>query len=313
MKTLVKKIFTTMVAIAFAAVACGRGAYAEDVDMSNIVGGFTVSPPNQVITLVPGETYDYSIEVFNPAAATESIDIKAYLKSFGVDKNSEDYDFDFDTVSNYNQILDWIKIENTEATIEPNKRAFIKYTISVPEDAPAGGQYASIAIQRVPKQTENKGGAAISEAMEIASLIYATVLGETTESGAILENNIPVFSFEPRVKADTLVQNTGNVHSGAKFTLQVFPLFSDEEVYTNEEKPDSIVVIPGQTYRSFEQWDGPTVGIFKVVHTVEFAGQVSKAEKFVIVCPLWLLFVIVAAVIFILIWIFARNKKRKNR
>ena len=59
--------------------------------------------------------------------------------------------------------------------------------------------------------------------------------------------------------------------------------------------------------------EAPLVGVFKAVQTIKFAGETSKVEKIVIVCPLWLLFVIVAAVIFILIWIFARNKKRKNR
>lgn len=314
MKKAVNKILALAIAVASVITPLGgiaEYAYAEEVDSSKITGGFTVSPPNQVVTLVPGEKYEYSIEVFNPSAATEDIDVKAVVKPFGINKDSEDYDFDFDTVSNYNQMMDWIEVENPTATVSPNNRAYINYTISVPENAPAGGQYASIGIQRLPRSTGG-GGVNIAETMEIASLIYATVLGETTESGNILANNITGMSFDAKIKADALVSNTGNVHSTAKYKLQVYPLFSNEEMYTNEEKPDSIVVIPGQTYRNFIQWDSPLVGIFKVVQTVEFAGTINTATKTVIVCPIWLIVIIVAVILLIVFYLTSSSKKRKN-
>ena len=309
-KILQKTILGGVISGIFSLLFLVSGVMAEPKE-GDIIGGFTVSPPNQQVVLLPGESYTYTISVSNPSMAEKSIEVLADVSPFGVQTGSQNYDFDFSTKSNYNQLVDWITIENPEGTIEPNETFTIVYHIDVPEDAPAGGQYASIGVQRVPEEKQG-GNVAISETMEIASLIYATIVGSTEEKAEILANDISMFSFDSKIQATSLVKNEGNVHEGVWYTLQVFPLFSDEEIYTNEESPDSIVVIPDQTYFRTEEWTGPAVGIFKVRQTVKIAGEVSVVEKFVILCPLWLMFVIVLAIILLVFWIFSKNRKRNN-
>lgn len=305
---MIKKVFVGALCAFCALLVIGANNTFADDEFS---GGFVVSPPNQQVVLMPGESYTYTINVSNPAQSNSAIKIAARVVPFGIQTGSQNYDFDFSTKSNYNQLVDWITIENPEGTIEPNETFTIVYHIDVPEDAPAGGQYASVGVQRVSGEAQ-EGNVAISETMEIASLVYATVVGNTNEKAEILANDIANFSFDSKVKATSLVKNEGNVHEGVWYTLQVFPLFSDEEVYTNEEEPSSITVIPDQTYFRTEEWTGPAVGIFKVRQTVKIAGEVSVVEKFVILCPLWLLFVIVLAIILLVFWIFSKNRKRNN-
>ena len=56
----------------------------------------------------------------------------------------------------------------------------------------------------------------------------------------------------------------------------------------------------------------PQIGIFSVEQTIEFAGQVSTNKKLVLICPLWLLFVIFALLFFIIFWLVSRARSRKR-
>lgn len=59
--------------------------------------------------------------------------------------------------------------------------------------------------------------------------------------------NVPSFLFSGKITGSAMISNEGNVHSQAVSTLQVFPLFSNEEVFTNEEDPKKSWVMPGNT------------------------------------------------------------------
>lgn len=308
MKKKLLTILTGMVMIMASLLSPVGVAFAE----ADYTGGFIVSPPNQVIVLVPGESYTYTIQVTNPEAAVDSIIAAARVVPFTV-QDTTDYSVDYQTKTNYNQIVDWITLEEPEIEIAPNSTGIITYRIDVPSDAPAGGQYASVNVQKKNTEDVVEGGANIKETMEIASLIYATVLGETTEAGEIMDNMVDGFSFDGKIKASVMAKNEGNVHSTLKSTLRVFPLLSNEEYYTNEDEPRSIVLIPNQAYYMTQQWEGPKLGIMRVVQTVEFAGEVSETQRFVIVCPMWVLFLVIAAIILALCWIFAKNNKKKKK
>lgn len=302
------KLFAAFIAtLGIAAVTANPSAYADD----SLANGFIVSPTYQRIILRPGETYTGSINVTNPVASTENLDYKVSVGPYNViDKT---YESDLDSITSYNQITDWISFYSDTGTVAPNDTDTIYFTITVPYNAPAGGQYATINVQQDHK-TNSGQGLNIQNTFGIASIIYASVAGNTVETGSVLENSMPIISFTTPFAATSTVQNTGNVHSDATYTLKIYSAFSDELIYTSEENPDVELIMPETTHYYSTKWqDAPAVGIFKAEHTVKYLDDISTVEKVVVVCPLWLIATILGAIILIIVTIVAKVKANNRR
>lgn len=289
-------------------------------DMDGMDTVMTISPPSQKIVLTPGEDFEGSISVSSSSTAKNSLKYSVTVGAFSLvtDENGNvDYnDVDVDTVTSYNQIMEWIELKKDKGEVEIGGIDTIPFTIHVPENAPAGGQYATIIVQN-DTGIDNTGGSqgvSIESQVRFASNIFAEVTGETESNGSIVENNIPSFILNNQLNATSLVKNEGNVHTDAEYILQVWPLFGDEEIYTNEEEPETSLIMPGtERYHSKTIEGLPTVGIFRAKQTVKIFGETSIVEKIVIVCPLWLLFLILFVIIALIIWIFTKVKGSKKR
>ena len=277
----------------------------------------TVSPPYQKIILTPGEVYKNSLSVFNSSNSTRDLKYSVEVGSFSYTKNEDTKDdygsLNHTNVSSYNQIMNWIKLDNEGGTVAPGKTVNVGYSINVPEDAPAGGQYATIIIvDETTSGLPGQGNISIDQKYQFASIIYAEVAGETRQEGEISDNSMPSFLLNGPLTAESMVKNNGNVHTDAEYTFQVWPLFSNEEICTNEEDPDTSLVLPDTEKYHAQSCDLPSVGIFKAKQVVKIFGETSIVERTVIICPLWLLFLILFVIIAIILWIFMKAKKRKG-
>lgn len=286
---------------------------AEDGGSSSMV----VSPMSQKMILTPGEVATGSIKVSNPNTSKRDLKYAVEIGSFSQKKSEDSIDdygtVDTEIVSNYNMLMEWIVLENNSGSVAPNETDVIRFTINVPEDAPAGGQYATILVRDETEQDSGNGNVAIQNVIQIASIIYADVTGETSDEAQILGNNIPGFIFSSPLVTNSMVRNDGNVHTNANYILQVWPIFSDEEVCTNEENPSEGIVMPETDKYHIESCNLPIVGIFRAKQTVSIFGEKSIVEKVVIVCPLWLLFLVIALIVGIVIWFIIRARDRGRR
>lgn len=294
----------------------GINVFAESI--GNMDSMMTISPPDQRIVLIPGEIFEGTIKVSNPAEAKQDLEYSVLVGSFNLGRNENgeiDYnDTDTDTITGYNQMMEWIVLGKESGTVAPNMTDTVPFKIVVPADAPAGGQYATIIIQDDTKdKSGGNGNVSIQNVIRFASKIFAEVTGETREVGAIIENNIPAFSFNNVLSTTATVKNEGNVHTYAKFVLQVWPLFSDEEFCTNEEEPGTSLIMPDTERLHVEECSLPAIGIFRAKQTVSIFGETSVTEKTVVVCPMWLLFLIIFAIALLIIWIIAKAKAGKKR
>jgi len=289
---------------------------------SAIGTGLTVSPMLQQIIVNPGEPKQASFRVSNPAAATSNLNYELSVEPFYMDdKGSITYEAEGDM----GEITDWIKFDvPTTGSIEPNGIEEITFTINPPKSAPAGGQYFSIMVTQTGSADEgdndlddsnaNDRQSTISETYRIAHLVYAEVTGNVVKKGVISDVSLPNFLLSGKITGSASVENTGNVHDDATYTMQVFTLFSSEEVYSNEEDPEKVTILPNRTIFHETSWENtPGIGIFNVVYTVTFGDSTEQLSKMVIICPVWLLFLIIFVIIVLIIWIVLRAKNRGNK
>ena len=275
-----------------------------------------ISPMYQKMVLIPGETYRGGFTIANPYDATNDLNYLVEISPYyPVKANESDKNYtgaDLTTKNSRNLIVDWVTIDNPTGSIQPNGEAYVTFTVNVPNDAPAGGQYAALIAQENPEHVKYDNSVAVNEAMRMAHVLYAEVAGETNHSGEILENNVPSFLFGGTLEASSFVRNNGNVHTDVEYILQVWPMFSDEEICTNEENAGTGFIMPETEVYHTEACDLPPVGLFRAKQTVKIFGEESIVEKTVIVCPLWLIFVILFVVIALIIWIVIHIRSRKK-
>ena len=317
MKEIIKKIARWAVSI----VALMAGAFGVISERVAAESGYSIvmSPMEQKIVLVPGESYQASFRISNPSSQKESVNYSLSVEPFYANENNERV---FQSAGDRSKMVDWITLVSpTSGILESNETGNIEFRIDVPETAPAGGQYASIIVtlntgkdDEKTGEKEGEAGASIKEVWRMGHLIYADVAGETVRSGEIMDVNVPSFLLSGNISGSSLVKNTGNVHGDAEYTLQVFPLFSGEEVYTNEEKPETKVILPDRAVYSETAWEEtPGIGIFNVVYTVKYEDSTAQVKKTVIICPLWLLFLIMFVIALLVIWIFMKVRNGKKR
>ena len=113
-----------------------------------------VSPVSSRVTLKPGTALDYSMIVSN--IGTDEFKFNTYTAPYSI--VDEDYNVSFSNENNRTQLARWIQFVNDDGSltdkysgsIPAGEKKTVNYRITVPEDVPAGGQYATIFAQTDP-------------------------------------------------------------------------------------------------------------------------------------------------------------------
>lgn len=274
---------------------------------------FTVSPMAKNLNLDPGETYEDTIIVTNPAASEQTFSYSVEAVAYTVDEADS---ASFTTETDRTLIKDWIEIENPTGTLEPNESKHIHFKITVPESAPGGGQYAALMVSSTEKQV-SKDDVSVGNIYEIASIIYAKVKGEVTRGGEILENQVPGFATALPVKLKARISNQGNIHEIAKVRVEVREHFSGDVVYppTANEGVIEEMIMPSSEHEAARDIDGLSqLGVYDVIQTVEYLGKTSENTQTLVVCPIWFIVLVVVAVIAVvgsIIGIVRHHRKRR--
>ena len=278
----------------------------------------TMAPMNQRIVINPGESFETSFRISNSVNSTQDTYYKIEIQPFYMNENNNVVHV---AEGDSGEIVKWTTFDvPTEGKLAPNETKEVVFTIDVPESAPAGGQYLSVLVTASATPDDDGDGvnnsgedsnATIKEVKKITHLVYAEVAGDTVKKGEIRDASLPSFLLSGKIMGSAIVKNVGNVHSDAKYTLKVYPLFSDEEIYTNEEDPAKFLVMPNREVYSEIAWEQtPAIGIFNAEFIVEFEGEKVEISKLVIICPIWLLFIIFFVIAAIIIWIVMRVRAR---
>jgi hypothetical protein len=266
-----------------------------------------VSPSKQQLGgLEPGEVREGSFKVQN--IGTGAFDFKVYASSYEV--KGENYDPVFDGSKDGLKIANWFTFSQDTGHLESDTEVTINYTIRVPQNAPGGGQYGAIMVETVKENDDKSNIQAISR---VGMVIYSHINGEINRCTRILENKLPSFLFNPPIFGESRVENCGNVDAELSVSLKVYPFFSNEEIYTNEEKPTVLNTLPATKRYHKELWtNSPAIGIFNVEQIIKYGSETKTERKLVIVCPVWLIVLIVLFILSVIFWLVARNRERKT-
>lgn len=274
---------------------------------------FTVLPMSQRFYLEPGKTYSGKLSVINPADATEDFVYNVSVSPYSV--TGDDYTADLVTTTNRTQIINWIKISEPSGKIKPNETKEVEFTITVPENAPAGGQYATIAVSS-NESNSNTEGVAVNNIFELASLVHATVAGETVHGGEILENNVPGFVVSTPITLSALISNTGNVHEDATFLISISNVFTGEVILpTDENEGQYNELIMPETTREIKREVGnlPALGIINIKQMIYYQGEVSEISRNVVICPIWFMILVCLTFVAIVAAIVGLVRKHKKK
>ncbi len=299
---------TLLVAAVFG--LCGaQQVWAEDGSVELPDYRLQLSPARQDIgELKPGSTYKGTIKVQN--TGKNSFKYRMSVTPYNV--IDEKYTQDFENASKYNDITNWVTFSRTTGELEPGTEDEVGFTVKVPTDVPAGGQYAILMAELVNDGNSSQTSG-ISTIQRVGTVLYSNVEGETRRTGGVSENKVPSILFNPPITATSIVENTGNIHASATYVLQVYPLFGDEEVYTNEEKPVTLTILPETRRFNTMVWEGaPHLGIFRVKQTVTIFDETSITEKVVFLCPIWFLLIVLVIIFCVIFWIISQIRTRKQ-
>ncbi len=273
---------------------------------------FTVLPMSQRFSLSAGGTYEGSIIVANPVDGETDFAYEVVATPYSV--IGSNYTADLESVTIHSKIADWITIENPTGVIPPNGSATIRFTITVPEDTPAGGQYATLLVSQQKEQSASEG-VSVSSVLQLASVIYADVSGITLRDGEVLENEVPSFALTQPIHLNALIENRGNTHQDAIFRITITNKITGETILPNANSSGeySEIVLPETSrYISREINNLPLLGVVNVKQEVFFNDKASVVEKDLIICPIWFIFLVLFTITSIVMVIVTKIRRRRK-
>ncbi|MEE0888455.1 MAG: hypothetical protein U0L97_04580 [Candidatus Saccharimonadaceae bacterium] len=276
----------------------------------------TVMPMSQEISLTPGETYTGSITVANPSSSAGNLPYKASISPYGV--TGTKYNVDMLSENSHTEMVNWLTVHSASGTLAPNDKVDISFTIKVPSDAAPGGQYAAIKIRKEdPTTTDN--GVNIGNIYEVASIIYANVIGEVVRDGKVTNQTIPSFITTPEFTSTATIENHGTTHEDAMVSFIITNAFNGGTIYPYDKSDTGIneVIMPDTTRElSYTFKDMPAVGPINVTQTIEYNDQTYTHTQTIFICPIWFMIVVavlIASLLSLIIFHIKKSRRRKNK
>ncbi|MBQ3274808.1 hypothetical protein IJH46_00040 [Candidatus Saccharibacteria bacterium] len=275
-----------------------------------------ISPVANGIYIEAGKTQNYQFTLEN----TGENDFKFKLYTAPYNVINEDYDVDFSTETNYNQITRWITFQddngsfvaNPTYSLKAGEKKTIIYRVKVPDDIPEGGQYCIIFAESITDSETETG--AVSVGLGSVSRVSLIILGhgdgETKDVEQITDFSLTGIFSAHNIDASARVKNTGNTDFLAVYSLAVDSLFGTP-LYSSS---DNFVVLP-QTERRFStSWaEAPLFGIFKVKFSVTAIDQQREESHVVLIMPALAIILLLLLLTSIVVWTIILLRKRKER
>ena len=315
-----KNILRSIVAAAFLAVSTflpTATVFAEDEKPAIWL---QVSPVANRVVLNPGDELTYKMEVDN--IGSKKFKFRVYATPYTI--ANEAYEVNFSTETNRTQVSRWITFnQNINAQkdsekdwkeevifeLDPDGRQEVEYKISVPQDIPDGGQYATIFAESIPEDEAASTG--VRTISRVGMILYGGTTGETVEKATISNLNVKSFLTEGKITAEVDIANEGNTDFNARVSMKIDKFIGG----TVAELENPYPVIPDSpTRHAVLEWeDTPMFGIFRVHTTVTALDQIVEEDKIVLVLPVYIIVIMLVLLTIIVAWLIMLIRKRRSQ
>jgi hypothetical protein len=170
------------------------------------VSALTISPPLMEFDARPGDTIMDVVKLYNETDAPVTLKASAQnFKAMGEGGTPE-----FLPAEEAAGLAEWVKLDETSVTLQPNERKSVLFTVNVPLDAMPGGHFAGILWSTGEGAL---GATAVGLQAATGTLLLVRVAGEVLEMGRIVEFSTDMLSYSYLpVNFNVRFENTGNVH-----------------------------------------------------------------------------------------------------
>ena len=251
-----------------------------------------LTPVTKRLALAPGEEKTNTLTLKNTSPEPLSLKIYSTPYSNGDDGESQD----FETETTFTQVSRWITLKKEDGTfdkeitlsIKPEETKEITYRISTPDNAPAGGQYATIISEIVP---DSSAGDMIQTISRVGMVLYVSVAGETQRAASISDIKTTMIAIGENVGIDFTVSNHGNIDFQTTTLIKVSSL-GGKELFENTTISS---VLPRNSKTIVSEWGStPRFGIFRLDYTIDALDIRVEGSRYVLsLTPLLLGFFIV--------------------
>ena len=281
-----------------------------------------MTPVSNRIALTPGQETEDKFTIENIGSG--DFQYKVYAAPYSV--TNENYDLSFSAENNYTRITSWLTFrqgdgewtKNPTFTIAKGQKQEIQYRVSVPQDVPAGGQYATLFAESVNDDNSN-GSTGIKTSSRVGLLLYANVAGDSRREGTIEDYDFTHFSLGGTISATAKVKNSGNTDFALSDTFEIKTLFG-KTVYPNTDgqtATNNYSVLPDTERRVNHEWTkeegAPWIGVFQVHYKVSALGEVRDETAIVFVMPLVAIILLILFLTILTIWTIIAIRSRKER
>ncbi len=211
---------TLLTLIATLTIGRARVAYAASA--------IQIAPTSLEFEIAPGETYvNQDFNLFNPSR-TEAQVMTPKVLDFSVEGETGTYNFAVRPNRMFS-LSEWVTFSPSEITLEPLEVQTLTLTITAPEDAEPGGHYAMLLTSSQPLELgDGDGGVVLRAVGGVGAPLFATVPGEISWEGKILEvMPVPFKNFGP-VDFKLRFQNLGTVHYKPYGKIEVFDFLNNK-------------------------------------------------------------------------------------
>lgn len=273
-----------------------KSALAEDGRLKNEI---TMSPAQDTIELTAGQSFDGSFKIYN----TGDVDFDFTVSVSPYSVKGEDYEQDFETQSEQTYLTDWVKFEKEKYFLKAGEHVVVNYTVNVPKQIPAGGQYAVLFAETAGATTGS-----IASNKRVGMLLYAQTDVDPVLEGKTEAPKIPAIKFDSNLNIKQIVENTGNTDFEAEVSIKAKTLFG-REVY-GYTRPNT-KVLP-RSRRAIEvKWENaPVLGLFNINLTTRFLDKTFEYSGWTLFISPVIIGVTVLVVVAIILWKHYGRKKK---